>query len=283
MVKIRYAASSLFLSDLAARLQPPERFAVVTGSRFYDPFGDLIIVLSDHILITGQGSRTHFAPLPAHIATVQNQLTALGMEIEAIFHSHPGVSNSATRPSPIDYRMAQNWENGGIPFIGGIFSEGGRYIRFFNHSQCSAVIIYGKHEKAEAANCFELPTICGDPLQAFSEDAAVGTNRPPGETPLVEAAEDSRCEDPDSGLGRDRQQPDEDICSRAGRPDRRDGHGSSGAIEPEPATLCCVRCGEAQGSSRSEEPATVRRIPHTIARLLHVVRRVGKGSPPTEI
>src|SRR5690349_6305905 len=130
------------LSKAARLLQPPEQLCFVTGCKFPDLLRGRIIVITDLVFVEAVSSRVHVTPSPASLFHAHQRLLRMGMDLEGLLHTHPGVSREATRPSPIDLETQRRWETG-APFLGGIFSEGGRYVRFFNHSQLSEVIIYG--------------------------------------------------------------------------------------------------------------------------------------------
>ncbi len=161
MNHIIYLVPATLLYEAAERLQPPEEMGLVTG---FSLAPNLRVLTGLWVLRYKEASRVHVEPDPASLLEAQRWLWDLGLDVEGQFHSHPGTEASATLHSSIDDATARRWENG-APFIGAVFSEGGRYVRFFNHEQKSTVIVYGNLKEIET-NCFELPSIAGRPLPA---------------------------------------------------------------------------------------------------------------------
>jgi len=187
MSTIMYIIPAELLQHAAGLLQPPERLFFVTGTKILD---GRVIVLTRLIDVDNVASRVHVTPNPASLLRVHQELLASGLDIEAQFHSHPGRLREATLPSPIDLATARRWEV--APFLGAVFSEGGRYVRFFNHSQHSEVIIHGNHIKTSDPNCFELPESCCVEMPAEeSEPGRLVPDRPAAENPLVEPEENA--------------------------------------------------------------------------------------------
>jgi len=183
MGPIVYFVPVALLYRAAALLQPPERLYFVTGFKL---FAGRVIVLTQLVEVENVASRCHVTPNPASVLRAHRELLAMEMDIEAQFHSHPGAAQNATLPSPIDINTARRWETG-APFIGAVFSEGGKYVRFFNYRQNSEVIIYGKHIQTNEPNCFEISPIGCDSLPAeASEPGRLVVDRPPREDSLVE-------------------------------------------------------------------------------------------------
>ena len=76
---------------------------------------------------------------------LQQTLIALsewGHTLHGLFHRHPGIGVSATRPSSIDLTTHKRYEDGGYPLIGGIFVRSG-HVRFFSANRPFTVTIYG--------------------------------------------------------------------------------------------------------------------------------------------
>ena len=213
---ITYVVPASLLYQAAQLLQPPEKVCFGTGIKTA-VLGKQIIILTQLVMVEAAVSRVHGEPLPASVLRIQQRLQDMGMDIEFQFHSHPGRTKQATLHSPIDDNTARCWENG-TPFIGAIFSEGGRFVRFFNHSQLSEVIVYGHCLKdREDPNLFELPPVRGEEMLA-EEDQLSGlvNDRPAREIPLVESVPDPLSPDLAGGSRGLRQQPGEDLPSDGG-------------------------------------------------------------------
>jgi hypothetical protein len=186
MKKTVYIVPAPLLYTAAELLQPPERLCFVTGVKL---LGGQVIVLTQLIEIESAFSRVHVAPNAASVLRAHHRLLAMGVDIEAQFHSHPGRGQGATHPSHIDFDTARRWETG-APFIGAIFSEGGRYVRFFNHHQDSEITIHGHYLETNDSKCFELPAIGGDPLSPEeSQPSRLVLDGPAGTIPVVEPEE----------------------------------------------------------------------------------------------
>ena len=231
-MKVVYWIPVSLLHQAAKALQPPEKACFVTGIKL----GKQIIVLTQIIPVAGEQSRTHVEPNPASVLNIQQKLWGMGQDIEAQFHSHPGSSKEATHPSHIDIATARRWETG-EPFLGGIFSEGGRFVRFFNHKQKSEVIVYGNSQEIESG-VFELSQASGSPVPPQEEiPLRLVNDRPPREVLMVE----SGYYQPGWGLvnwcGGSGQQPRQDLRPngtvaaflRGWRPGRR--------LKPQPADV----------------------------------------------
>jgi hypothetical protein len=158
---VQYIVPAALLYKAAQLLLPPERLCFVTGIKR----GHNTIVLTDLIEVQGEASRVHVRPDPASVLRIHQQLLAMGQDVEALFHSHPGWGIEATQPSFQDLRTVEGWEEG-APFIGAIISEDGRFVRFFNGGQASEVKIYGTHLPTDSPHCFELPALPGSGLSA---------------------------------------------------------------------------------------------------------------------
>jgi proteasome lid subunit RPN8/RPN11 len=184
---VTYVIPVALLHQAARLLQPPERLFFVTGVKLLE---GRITVLTQLIEVANAASRVHVTPDPSSVLRVHSQLLAMGLDIEAQFHSHPGRSIDATFPSLIDLNTARRWET--APFLGAIFSDGGRFVRFFNYRQRSEVIIHGHYIPTQDPDCFELPET-GFPEMFAEEDTPPGlvADGPAGEAPLVEPAADS--------------------------------------------------------------------------------------------
>jgi hypothetical protein len=182
-----YIIPVTLLYQAADLLQPPERLCFVTGVKLFD---GRIIVLTQLIEVDSIASRVHVAPYPASVLRAQQRLLAMGLDIEAQFHSHPGRTRKATFPSNIDLTTARCWET--APFLGAVFSEGGRYVRFFNHSQQSEVSIHGYCIQTNDPNCFELPENgCIAMPTGENQPLRCVADRQAGEAPVVESETDS--------------------------------------------------------------------------------------------
>ena len=185
-MSVVYLIPIALLYQASEFLQPPEQLYFVTGFRL----GPRLIVLTQLVEVKSVATRVHVTPNAASVLRAHQLLLAMGLEVEAIFHSHPGRGKEATRPSPEDIDTARRWENG-CPFLGGIFSECGRFVRFFNHQQKSQVIIYGQHIETIEPNCFELPQLLLPTLQTKeNQPDGLVVDRPTGTNSLVGSAED---------------------------------------------------------------------------------------------
>ncbi len=193
MTTTTYIIPAPLLYQAAGLLQPPEKVCFVTGIRQTN-FGKQIVILTQLVMVEARVSRVHATPSPASLFKIEQRLHDMGMEIEAQFHSHPGESKYATAQSHIDIATAQRWEKGG-PFIGAIFSEHGRWVRFFNAGQPSEVIIYGNSKASSDPLLFELPAIHGEEMLSEADQlSGFLPNRPaaapsvvgPEETPIPE-------------------------------------------------------------------------------------------------
>lgn len=182
-MKVTYLIPVTLLRRAAALLQPPERLFFVTGFKL----GSRLVVLTDLVPVASSRSRVHVEPDPSSVLRTHRRLLAMGLDIEAQFHSHPGTTSQATHPSSVDLDTARRWETG-APFLGAVFSEGGKYVRFFNYGQESEVRIYGNHIITAEPNCVELPEIDGEEMPAetgFPEGLV--PDGPTGADPLVES------------------------------------------------------------------------------------------------
>jgi hypothetical protein len=165
MRQIVYIVSAELLHRLARELQPPEKVRFLTGIPL---FSATVIVLTDTIEVEMESaSRAGAKPHPRGVFRISQELGRLGMTIDAQAHSHPGLAPEATRPSRIDLETARVWERD-APFLGLIFSEGGRYVRFFNHGQKSVVQIYGNVIPV-STHLFEIPVLYGAEVPATSD------------------------------------------------------------------------------------------------------------------
>ena len=190
MNTVTYIVDPCFLTRAATGLRPVEKVCFATGLKL---FGGSVVVLTQLIPVDFKSSRAGAEPDPVSVFKRQQELKALGLDIEAQLHTHPGWSIDATRPSRTDDDTARRWENG-APFIGAIFSEDGKYVRFFNHRQHSVVHVQGNAREIEP-NVFELRTqSSGDepaPREAVqSQDIEpqrpVEPDGPPGEDRVVQ-------------------------------------------------------------------------------------------------
>lgn len=178
-----YLIPASLLCQAARMLQPVERLCFVTGVPLLE---GKLVVLTQLVEVDGARSRSHVNPRPASVLQIQKQLEGMGQQLEALFHSHPGIGVSATLPSDIDRHTMRRWETS-APFLGAIFSEDGRFVRFFNGRQQSEVIVYGKCIPTEDPNCFELPDLEKPALLSGESEAAIGlSDRPAGSPELVE-------------------------------------------------------------------------------------------------
>ncbi|MBI4454742.1 MAG: hypothetical protein HY644_02460 [Acidobacteria bacterium] len=101
-------------------------------------------------------SRSGVTPDPVDLHNKIVVLRQMGMNICFQVHSHPGTSISATEPSLTDRRTAKTWCAGG-PFLGAIFSEGGKYVRFFSgEGSPFRVEVHGKNIQKIKDNVYEL-------------------------------------------------------------------------------------------------------------------------------
>lgn len=187
--RVLYVVPASLLFRAAELLQPPEKLCFVTGMKFFG--GRLIVLTQCFEVATNSSSRIHVRPKGAAVYHLQQRLQAMGLDIEAQFHSHPGRTIQATHPSSTDIHTASRWESG-APFLGAIFSEGGRHVRFFNHNQHSEIFIYGKHKATTEPNCFELPVLSEDPMPTEAgEPQGLEDDRSPREILLVGPIENS--------------------------------------------------------------------------------------------
>src|SRR4051812_13422055 len=160
-----YGVPASLLYKAARALQPAETLCFVSGIKLGQMLGQEVIVLTELVPVESSSSRVHVSPHPSSVLREQQRLRALGQDLEAQFHSHPGTTIEATRPSCIDLDTARRWENG-APFICAIFSEGGRFVRFYSRTQYSEVKIYGLHIPTAEPSCYELPSPPEDLLPA---------------------------------------------------------------------------------------------------------------------
>jgi hypothetical protein len=189
MPRISYIVPVSLLHQAAERLQPPERMCFVTGIKLLDSG---VIVLTQLVEVAMTATRVHVTPHPSSLLRAHQRLLAMGLDIEAQMHSHPGFAQEATWPSPIDINTTRRWETG-APFVGAIFSEGGRYVRFFNYRQESEVIIYGDYSQTSEPNCFELPQVRDhDLLPQEGQPGGLVSDGSPRAIPVVESTGDLR-------------------------------------------------------------------------------------------
>jgi hypothetical protein len=165
------------------RLEFRERMAFVTGIKLSPE----IIVLTQ--LIKVKPKRTSAVGAEPDTLDLQKKHQAvleMGMDLEAQWHSHPGKVPQSTYPSLTDIATVRRWEKA-APFIGAVFSEGGRYVRFFNHTQESSIQIYGSGVVRVSKSLFEIPE--GDRDRSESQDTQAperGTDGQAGEAGMVE-------------------------------------------------------------------------------------------------
>ena len=177
MKRITYLIPPSLLEQAGRVLQPAEQVRFVTGIK-----RGRIIILTQLVAVKAVRSLVGARPDPASVARLQERLRAIGMDIEAQFHSHPGLGPDATHPSRIDLHMARRWENG-APFLGGIFSADGQYVRFFNHQQHSEIIIYGSPYEQLTDHLFALR---GNAPVSATTSPAREADGPSGAGPVVE-------------------------------------------------------------------------------------------------
>jgi len=178
---ITYIVTRFLLHEAGFGLQPAEQVCFVTGM----PLLPGVIVLSQLVQVPADCAVTHARPSPAGIARAQTLLWALGQDIYAQFHSHPGRGAEATHPSKTDLATARRWEDGS-PFLGAVFSSDGHYVRFFNHQQDSVVHVYGERYTQLEPLLFELhdDDLPSTDAQPRVSDGSAGT------PPLVEPGAD---------------------------------------------------------------------------------------------
>jgi hypothetical protein len=190
-MKVRYVVPASLLYQAAAMLQPPEKVVFVTGIKLSGLFGERIILLTQLMPVGGAESRVHVEPDPAAVLRIHKSLVAMGMDIEAQFHSHPGRAKCATRPSSVDLNTARRWE-AEAPFLGAVFSEGGAFVRFFNYEQISEIRVYGNCNQTDEPCTFQLSQIDRTEMpRAKSQPGGLVANRPAGEDFLVEPEKNS--------------------------------------------------------------------------------------------
>jgi len=209
---VSYVIPASLLCDAAALLQPPEQMCFATGIKLHDLLGGQVVVLTQLVLVEASSSRAHVRPQPASVLRAHQHLLSLGQDIEVQFHSHPGETIAATMPSSIDLHTARRWETG-APFLGAIFSEGGRFVRFFNYRQHSEVKIYGQHSATAESDCYELP-LEGDnllPWDAGTQRGLVADGSPTA-SPVVESGQDPQSRSPNRRHWWHRWKPGKDIC-----------------------------------------------------------------------
>ena len=184
---VTFIVPVILLREAAELLQPPEKVRFVTG---VPQCGGRIILMTHLLEVDCEASRAHVEPRAASVLQMHQRVVGMGMEIFGQWHSHPSKAKEATFPSDIDYKTARIWERGS-PFQGAIFSEGGRFVRFFNHQQRSQVYVYGNCIRHDA-NLFEFPQESPDnPVQAeSSKEPNTVSNRPSDEDRLVGPRED---------------------------------------------------------------------------------------------
>lgn len=193
-----YVAPVSLLYQAARLLLPPERMCFVTGVPL---LGGRLIVLTQLVPVESKSSsRVAVVANGVSIHRVHQRLLRMGLDIHGQFHSHPGRGPAALRPSPDDLLVAERWESGAA-FLGAIFSECGRFVRFFNHRQHSEVLIHGHITPTHDSDCFELPDPDGDPvLSAAGQPLGLAHDRPPGEADVVVAAHNGASQDPDGRI-----------------------------------------------------------------------------------
>jgi len=164
MITRSYIVSADLLIELSKALQPPEKEVFLTGINLFS-----VIVLTRFIEVKPKtSSRVHVQLDPKDQNEKHRMLLRRGQDVEAIAHTHPGFGVDSTWPSEIDLGTVQRWEAGGS-FIGLIFSEGGRYVRFFNFDQRSTVHIYGKGIKELSPVLFEIEESNDSPSEVWEE------------------------------------------------------------------------------------------------------------------
>ena len=86
------------------------------------------------------------------------KLEQFGHRLLAHFHSHPGNSLGATRPSGTDTGFQRRLEDAGYPSVAAIFSRDG-YIRFFRLDEDLEIEIYGSGVEQHGKNNFRLTSL----------------------------------------------------------------------------------------------------------------------------
>lgn len=190
MPTITYIVPAFLLYKSARFTQPPEKFFFVTGVRL---FNGGVVILTDLVPVRFSATRFGAVPDPLAVHVKQQFLHKLGMRIEGSVHSHPGIYSGCTGPSVVDYDTAAVWEDG-ASFLGFIFSEGGRYVRSYNHAQKSVVQIHGEGVRPIGPDLFELTEIDQYSMQTSVSwgDETRGHQEPPGTDPLVQSEKSLR-------------------------------------------------------------------------------------------
>lgn len=215
MRRITYIVTSSLLHQVSQLLQPPEKIGFCTGIRL----SDNIIILTKFISVKCKSqSRVHGEPDYRDLDGKYRRNLSFGMEFECQMHSHPGKSARCTHPSGTDLNTARRWEKDG-PFIGAIFSEGGKYVRFFNHQQRSTVHVYGSKVEELDENLFELAEADEAESKAEApERVDGGTDGQAGASGVVEPEESKRVKGLRNWLRRARRAYQQDTGSD-GNPD----------------------------------------------------------------
>lgn len=166
------------------RNRKTEKLCYVAGVELLD---GKLIVLTHLVHVKFTASRVHATPDPKSQLEMFLRMQRLGVGIHAQLHEHPGYGINSTRPSPVDLDTARVWEST-APFIGGIFDEGGRYVRFFNHSQESSIIVRGSLKDTGVPFVFEIPGLDRDEVPAKTSESSGLEARRPTEAACVDQA-----------------------------------------------------------------------------------------------
>lgn len=187
-----YIADAFFLYQTGQLLQSPEKFGFLTG---FDLSAG-ITVLTQLLPVRFTATRTGAEPDAGDTLRAIKLAKRLGLKVRGSGHSHPGEGPECTMPSSQDINTARIWE-ADDDFIGLVFSEGGRYVRVYNHEQESILQVCGNFIQ-RGPKLFEIPQV-GD------------RDLPPsaGGTPVLEL---------DAQAGAVRVvEPENDICKRGPR------------------------------------------------------------------
>ena len=185
-----YILPASLLYQAVRLLRPAEKACFVSGLRMLPN----VIVLTQ-LLPVHTGSHTHVDFPAVDILRYQLRLQSMGQDIEAQFHSHPGAGENSTYHSCVDDATARRWENG-APFVGAIFSDCGKFVRFFNYEQRSTIHVYGHVGITNDPSLFQLSEIHQDSLQAEDgQPGGLAVDAQAGAASVVEAGDDHESED----------------------------------------------------------------------------------------
>ena len=169
-----YLTTSIFLSTCATYLlsitqQGKERINLVTGAKKGDNLRTLDrmgrVALANQTLVGASADQLD-------LMKCLGELDAIGMQLHAMFHCHPGNGPAMTRPSGTDLATQERYERAGYPCVSGICSRDG-WFRFFAHHPFS-MTVYGKGVVQHEEHLFHIQKYSGSLSQQTPEEKEGG-------------------------------------------------------------------------------------------------------------